>query len=166
MKKKLTLIRHAKSSWGSTNLPDYERELNQRGHADAIRMGKSLHERGIKFEQVLCSSAKRARETLTLLRENLLIDDDAVHYLDPLYCASVATLIQIIQQVDNDKSNIAIVAHNPGLEELAETLSDESKSFSTCTVMQIEFEINDWKQIDKVTGQKIIFLNPKKLDSI
>ncbi len=163
MRKQLSLIRHAKSSWDNTHLPDYERTLNERGQQDAISMGKALRERKIKFEQILCSSAKRARETLALLCGQLEIEDNTPDYLDDLYCASVATLIEIIQQLDNSKNNITIVAHNPGLEDLAAILSNKNESFSTCTVMQIEFEIDNWHQIGKVTGKQTMILNPKNL---
>lgn len=161
MTKCLSLIRHAKSSWDDASLSDYERGLNERGRRDAPRMGKALQQGGIKFDRVLCSSAKRARETLNLLREQLEIEDDSIHYLDDLYCASTATLIDIIRQQDNDNNNIAIIAHNPGLEDLAAMLSKRNETFSTCSVVQIEFEIDDWKQVGKVTGKQILFLNPK-----
>ncbi len=163
MIKNLFLIRHAKSSWDYVSLSDYERGLNQRGHRDARRMGEALHERGIKFDRVLCSSAKRTKETLALLREQLKIKDESIRYLDDLYCASTATLLEIIRRQDNKKNNIAIIAHNPGLEDLATMLSNDNKIFTTCSVMQIEFEIDSWEQLDKVTGKQIIFLNPKKV---
>ena len=76
MKKQLTLIRHAKSSWDNSSLTDYDRDLNERGRRDAVRTGAALHEREIKFDLVLCSSAIRARETLSLLREKLELEDD------------------------------------------------------------------------------------------
>ncbi len=161
MKKQLTLIRHAKSSWDDTSLSDHERNLNNRGRRDAARMGEALREQGISFDLILCSSAKRARETLALLREQLEIKDETVNYLDELYCAPVSALVELIQQVDNTKNNIAIIAHNPGLEDLAAMLSDESEPFVTCTVMQIEFEMDNWKQVDKTDGKRTLFLNPK-----
>ncbi len=161
MKKQLTLIRHAKSSWDDSSLSDYARDLNERGRRDAVRIGEALHEREIKFDLVLCSSAIRARETLSLLREKLELEDDSIHYLDDLYCASVPTLVELIRPLDNDKNNIAIVAHNPGLEDLATMLSNDNKTFVTCSVMQIEFEMDDWKQLDKVTGKQTLFLSPK-----
>ncbi len=161
MKKQLTLIRHAKSSWDDASLSDHERVLNNRGRRDAARMGEVLRERGINFDLILCSSAKRARETLALLREQIEIKDTAVNYLDDLYCAPASTLVELIQQVDNNKNNIAIIGHNPGLEDLAAMLSDESEPFSTCTVMQIEFEMDNWKQVDKTGGKRMLFLSPK-----
>jgi len=124
-------------------------------------MGQALHERGIKFDQLLCSSATRAKQTLALLREQLKIKDESIRYLDDLYCASTATLIEIIRQQNNNKNNLAIIAHNPGLEDLAATLSNDNETFTTCSVMQIEFEVDSWEQVDKVTGKRTLFLSPK-----
>jgi phosphohistidine phosphatase len=40
--KTLFLIRHAKSSWDDTALPDKDRPLGDRGRRDAPKMGKRL----------------------------------------------------------------------------------------------------------------------------
>jgi len=163
MIKCLTLIRHAKSSWNDGSLSDHARGLNDRGRRNAARMGKALHDRGIKFDRLLCSSAKRAKETLALLREQLEIENDSIRYLDDLYCASTSTLVELIRKVDNDKNNIAIIAHNPGLEDLAAMLSNSNEMLTTCSVLQIEFEIDNWKHLDKATGKQTMFINPKIL---
>ena len=42
MKRTLFLVRHAKSSWDSLDLPDTERPLADRGKRDAPMMGKRL----------------------------------------------------------------------------------------------------------------------------
>ncbi|VAX09441.1 Phosphohistidine phosphatase SixA [hydrothermal vent metagenome] len=161
MKKQLTLIRHAKSSWGDSSLPDYERDLNKRGQADALRMGKTLNEQGIKFDLILCSSALRARETLSRLNESLKLEDKVIQYTDELYCASVPTLFEIIHQLDSNKNNVAIVAHNPGLEDLAAQLTDDHEIFATCSIMQIAFNVDNWSRVDKRGGSQLQFLSPK-----
>ncbi len=161
MKKQLTLIRHAKSSWEDSSLPDYARDLNKRGQRDALRMGEVLSEQKINFDLILCSSALRARETLSRLNESLELDDKVVQYMDDLYCASVPTLLELIHQIDNNKNNIAIVAHNPGLEDLAALLTDDHEIFATCSIMQIEFNIDNWSQVDKRGGSQLQFLSPK-----
>ncbi len=163
MKKYLTLIRHAKSSWGDTGLADHARSLNQRGQRDAQRMGEVLQERGISFDRLLCSDATRAKQTLRLLNEQLEINDEVVCYVDELYCAPVPTLIELIRAANNQKNTIGIIAHNPGLEELATMLTGENKTFPTCTVMQIGFDIDDWNKVDKKTGMQTLFLTPKTL---
>jgi Histidine phosphatase superfamily (branch 1) len=46
--KTLFLIRHAKSSWDDTALPDKDRPLGDRGRRDAPKMGKRLAKRDVK----------------------------------------------------------------------------------------------------------------------
>jgi phosphohistidine phosphatase SixA len=45
--KTLFLIRHAKSSWDNTALPDKDRPLGDRGRRDAPKMGKRLAKRDV-----------------------------------------------------------------------------------------------------------------------
>ena len=61
--KSITLIRHAKSSWKDPTLPDFDRPLNKRGYRNAPFMGQLLHEKGVAFERVYSSPARRAIDT-------------------------------------------------------------------------------------------------------
>jgi len=63
----LSLLRHAKSSWSNPSLPDEKRPLATRGVSDAPLMGRAMAERGIDPDVVLCSSARRTRDTLALV---------------------------------------------------------------------------------------------------
>ena len=62
----LTLFRHAKSSWATPGLPDFDRPLAPRGEEAAPLMAAFLAESGLAPDLVLCSSARRTRETLDL----------------------------------------------------------------------------------------------------
>ena len=61
--KNLLIMRHAKSSWEFTNLPDHDRPLNDRGKRDAPRMGKVLLKERLVPQLIISSSAARARST-------------------------------------------------------------------------------------------------------
>lgn len=61
--KTLFFIRHAKSSWDDTVLPDRDRPLNDRGERDVAKMGKRLVERNVKADLIMSSPAKRARDS-------------------------------------------------------------------------------------------------------
>ena len=56
--KTLFLIRHAKSSWDDTALPDKDRPLGDRGRRDAPKMGKRLAKRDVKPDLILSSSGE------------------------------------------------------------------------------------------------------------
>ena len=69
----LSLLRHAKSSWKNPTLADRDRPLATRGETDAPVMGKAMAERGIDPDLVLCSSARRTRDTLALVLPELKV---------------------------------------------------------------------------------------------
>ena len=63
-RRRLYLLRHAKSSWKDEGLADHDRPLARRGRRAAKAIARHLREQGVEPELVLCSTARRARETL------------------------------------------------------------------------------------------------------
>ncbi|MBV9802302.1 MAG: histidine phosphatase family protein, partial [Solirubrobacterales bacterium] len=62
--KRLFVLRHAKSSWDNPGLDDHERPLAARGRRALDVIAAHLAATGTEPELVLCSSARRTRETL------------------------------------------------------------------------------------------------------
>ena len=137
----LTLIRHAKSAWDTDAPSDFERPLNKRGRRDAPRMGKELQRMGISFDRVLCSSAVRARETLAGLCHGLVIPEDRISYLKEIYLAATSTLYDLVAAQPNSLHDIALVGHNPGMEDLAVMLTGgQVVRMPTCCVVRLRFD--------------------------
>jgi phosphohistidine phosphatase len=137
----MTLIRHAKSSWKAPVESDFDRPLNQRGRRDAPRMGAELARLGIQFDTVLCSSAVRARQTLAGLRQGMTIDDSCIVYRRELYLAPVHTLYDMVHELADTPRDIALIGHNPGIEDLAARLSGGIVDYMpTCCVVRIAFQ--------------------------
>lgn len=88
----------------------------------ADRMGGFLTSEGIQPEMVLCSPARRARETLA--RMALALDGVPVVYESRLYMASAPDLLGRLRGLDGGLSSVLLVGHNPGLEQLALFLSN------------------------------------------
>ena len=88
--KTLVIVRHAKSSWSSTELADHERPLNSRGLSDAPMMGMRLKERGVQPDIIIASTAHRAMQTASLLALALGYDEQAIESEAMLYAASPA----------------------------------------------------------------------------
>jgi hypothetical protein len=63
MRRRLMIMRHAKSSWRSQVPTDHERPLNTRGRRDAGRVGKRLARLGWVLDVVVGSDSRRTRET-------------------------------------------------------------------------------------------------------
>ena len=80
----LSLLRHAKSSWKDTSLPDLDRPLATRGMVEAPLMGKAMAKHGLDPDLVLCSTARRTRDTLELVLPQLKTEPKVI-YEDGLY---------------------------------------------------------------------------------
>jgi phosphohistidine phosphatase len=69
--RRLTLIRHAKSSWNDIGLDDFDRPLNPRGLRSAPRMGGVLQKEQVMFDLMVSSPALRAITTAQLIADKL-----------------------------------------------------------------------------------------------
>ena len=107
----LYLLRHAKSSWESYE-DDHDRVLSDRGRKDAYTLGEYLHKNNINFENTLCSSSHRTRETISIIATVSPHSFDEINYLDSLYHAPSNKIKEIIQNHIN--KSLLIVGHNPG----------------------------------------------------
>ena len=114
----LTLFRHAKSSWAEPGLPDFDRPLAPRGEDAAPLMAAFLVERGLAPDLVLCSSARRTRETLDLALPAFR-PAPKIAYDETLYHAPAPVMIGQIRQTPDEVRNLMILGHNPGLQALA-----------------------------------------------
>src|SRR6476659_2397420 len=107
--KTLFLIRHAKSSWDDTALPDKDRPLGDRGRRDAPKMGKRLAKRDVKPDLILSSPARRALTTA----------ESVAKKLDYKLTGAVHDLLNVIHKVGDKLERVMLFGHNPELTELA-----------------------------------------------
>jgi phosphohistidine phosphatase len=117
MSKRLYLLRHAKSSWKQPELADHDRPLASRGRRAAKAIARHLRERQIAPELVLCSTARRARETLERIEPALATA--AVRREPQLYRASADVLFERLRTVPDDVASVMLIGHNPAIEQLA-----------------------------------------------
>jgi phosphohistidine phosphatase len=120
--RRLVLFRHAKSEWPDVADPD--RPLAKRGRRDAPAVGRWLAASGYLPDAVICSTARRARETWELAATGLAAVAPAasrapvVRYEPRVYEATVLSLLMLVREFDDAWRTAAIVGHNPGLAEL------------------------------------------------
>ncbi len=150
----LYLLRHAKSSWESYE-DDYDRVLSERGRNDARTLGEYLRKNNINFENTLCSSSQRTRETISIINEVSPHSIDEVNYLDSLYHASSNKIKEIVQNCSN--KSLLIVGHNPGVSELiSDLLKSNFIDYPTCVFAQFKLTSDD------VTSARVqIIIRPK-----
>ncbi|MEE9336093.1 MAG: histidine phosphatase family protein [Granulosicoccaceae bacterium] len=139
--KLLTLVRHAKSSWQDQDSSDHDRTLNARGLNDAPHMAQRLQQHGPLPDRILCSSAKRTRETCDIFLSVWNMQQDAATYDKALYLAATGTIQSLIEHTPDDVDHLMLIAHNPGLERLGQILHpDAPKALPTCATVQFELD--------------------------
>ncbi len=167
----LSLLRHAKSSWDDPELEDFDRPLNERGREAAPRMGHFLARNAVQPELVLCSTSLRTRQTLDLVLPHLS-PTPTVAYEDAIYLAPASVLLQRLRKVAGKVAHVMIVAHDPGLHQLAielagagdpELVDALARKFPTGGLAVIDFEAQAWSKVRARAGRLRIFMAPKRL---
>jgi phosphohistidine phosphatase len=156
MRHTLILLRHAKSDWPA-GVPDHERPLNTRGERDAPLTGDWLVSTKRVPDHVLCSTARRTRETYALVAEAFdAAASPEVSYLDEIYGTPAGEMLEAIRAVPEDVRTLLVVSHNPGTQHLALALADESNpelvarvhhSYPTNTATVLETD-SEWSALD------------------
>ncbi len=165
----LLLLRHAKSDWSTPALTDFDRPLAERGRRAAPLLGRFIGERKWRPELVLCSSALRARQTLDLVLPVLPVQPQ-VRYLKSLYLAAPSRMIALLRRQPADIGSIMVVAHNPGMENLAFQLlggvtsaaaRKMAEKFPTAALAR--FKVPSWNGLGHAPADLKNFVRPKDL---
>ncbi len=113
--RELILLRHAHAEPASNGLADIDRSLSPHGLAEAEAAGRWLLEQKLVPDRVLCSPARRTRETLEAVLE---LTGYVEQRLDErIYEAMPGTLAALIDE-HREVERLMVVGHNPGLEQL------------------------------------------------
>lgn len=163
MLRRLTLLRHAKSSWQESGTSDHDRPLNQRGERDAPVMGRRLLARGARPSLILTSTALRARHTAQIIARELGYPGEFLQREPELYLATPEQIMAVLARQADSFRNIIVCGHNPGLTELANRLTDSNiDNIPTCGMVEIELKLASWADIATATGDLQLFDYPKK----
>jgi len=158
----LYLIRHAKSSWSVPDLSDIERDLSKRGFKDINTIGSYLSLKNISPDVILSSCALRAAHTSDLLAQKMQ-SSAPKNYLSEFYLTSPELMREIIMIQDASAESMFIIGHNPQLTELANILTDEHiAKLPTLGVVAIEFDIQEWSELEDAKGTIDFFIYPKQ----
>ncbi|HXV23569.1 MAG TPA: histidine phosphatase family protein [Alphaproteobacteria bacterium] len=171
MAKTLLLLRHAKSSREDPEMADFDRPLTRRGRRDAPRMGEWMRKAGIKPDLILCSDARRARETWTELAQTLR-STAPVLFERALYMATSRALLHRLQRLAGSIGSVLVIGHNPGLEQTAQALANGTgealerlqQKFPTAALARLDFAIEDWNKLRPGSGRVALFVVPSDLD--
>ena len=160
--KRLTLIRHAKSSWKDLDLTDRERPLNKRGKRAAPDMGERLAAPGFRPDRLVSSTANRAYATARIIAEKIGYPEEDIEGEDRLYLASTGEILEIVQAFDDALEHVVIFGHNPGFTNSACVLTNEPfDNVPTAGVVDVRFDVDSWADVEPGHGELLDFDFPK-----
>lgn len=130
MTRRLLLLRHAEAvrppGDDFSEQADLARALTTEGHLAASRCGAWLREHALSPDFILCSPARRTRETLAALGPFQSPPLLPTQFCPDIYEAPPAALLERIRQAPAEARTVLLVGHNPGISALARYLDDQA----------------------------------------
>jgi phosphohistidine phosphatase len=167
--KRITLLRHAKSSWAEEGQPDRDRPLAPRGRKAARRLGQQLRDEGARPDLLLCSPAARTKQTLELIRPGLR-PDVQVQFEEGLYGAGAADLLDRLRRLPDATGWVMVVGHNPGLQELVLLLARDSalrerarNHFPTGALATLRLGDGGWPDLAEGRAELLSYVAPREI---
>lgn len=141
MQRRLILMRHADAASG---LPDHARPLSPEGQRAAARTARQLEARGWLPHAALVSDAVRTVETYARMRAEVdALPEPAARHA--LYLAEPYPMAEMLAELDEGSRTTALVlAHNPGISELAGRLTNVRISLAPAWAALLEGEHESW----------------------
>ncbi len=151
--RRLILLRHAKSE--GPDVRDEDRPLSWRGGRDAPVIGRWLRDHGYVPDAVVCSVARRTRQTWELVAPELG-ESPPVTFEPRAYAASAMSLLYLARELPGQSRAALLIGHNPAISELAAELAEAAPvggssrpagiRFPTAAVAVLEFT-GDWPDL-------------------
>lgn len=146
-------MRHGEAQPDHLAKVDRERALSGVGLKQLDSMCQKMHNKFQGVDFVLCSNAKRTRQTYEGIRR-IVPASATVEFEDKLYHAPLRSLLDRIHRIDDRYRHALIIAHNPGLQDFLDHVVQKTapdmlvKSFQTCSASFFEMQENFWFNLD------------------
>jgi phosphohistidine phosphatase len=156
-------MRHAKAEQSGPS--DYERQLSDRGMADAAAAGTWLADRDVVPDQALVSAAVRAQQTWESLADGAGWDLEGT-LEEALYEAGSESALDLVRQTEGPVRTLIVVGHNPTMASLAALLDDGEGDEDAGIEMTVGFPTSglavfsydgDWTDLDEASATLVAF---------
>lgn len=147
--KTLLVMRHAKSSWAVSGMPDHDRPLNRRGKRDAVQMAQFLISQDILIDRLAASNAQRANQTAKSIVETMGHScPNELESRPDFYLAAPRIYLNYMQSLDESVSTLMLIGHNPGLESLVQGLGGQWESMPTAAIACFDLSAASWTEAE------------------
>lgn len=154
----LHLIRHAKTRQDSSTGKDKDRELMEKGTAQANLLGHYLQSHHIELGKMLCSTAARTRQTKSIVCQHLS-EQCRAEYRDNLYLASKEELLSELSR--ETERTLTLIGHNDGISNLASYFAEEYIGMRTAEFVTFTFPFQEWAATAQGTGTILLRYRPE-----
>jgi phosphohistidine phosphatase len=173
--RRLMLLRHAKTENHAPSGRDQDRRLDDRGRLDAAEIGGWISQHPPFPGLVLVSPAIRAHQTWEIAWDAMKgsVPPPQIELLPELYGADPSQLLQAVRSASAaDPKRLLLVAHNPGMHELALALAGSGDAAArkalagnlpTSGLAAFDFAVDDWADVAFRQGKLVLFVSPKML---
>lgn len=171
--RRLLLLRHAKAESAAPGIVDRTRALAERGRKEAAKIGAYMASHGLVPDRVLVSPAARTQETWKHTATAFRPAPGATS-VEALYDATPHAILAAIKDAPPATHTLMVVAHNPGLHELAlmlvatgdvDTRERLREKLPTSGLVIIDFAFDEWGKLHPQSGRLERFVTPKSLEA-
>lgn len=145
-------MRHAKAG-ELPGGPDIERALKARGRSDSAAAGEWLRSSGYLPDLVLCSAARRARQTWQYMAEQLGTEPE-VMVERGLYEADADAVLDLVRQASDAARTVMYIGHNPAAAELVMMLTGAELDFPAAAMAVIGVA-GQWRELAPRQGELV-----------
>lgn len=166
--KTLYLLRHAKAESAGPTVDDIDRRLAPRGREACGTVGQYIKSKKYIPSFILCSPAKRTRETFELVMQSAGVAPQ--HQFErSLYLTSAEKIIGYLLDMGDNIDSLMVIGHNPSMHHLALTLAQPTSSelhrelelkYPTGALTVLRFPVDSWSDIASGAGELIDFMVP------
>jgi len=158
--KSIILVRHGKSSW-EYDVNDRERPLKMRGEKDAKLVANQFIKTN-NVSKIYTSPAKRALSTCEIFISVLGLSENALNIKEELYDFGGESVVDFIKNLSDEFDDVMIFGHNHAFTSIVNNFGNKFiDNLPTSGLVKINFEIDNWKALNKGNTELIII--PKEL---
>lgn len=161
--KTIYVVRHAKSSWDISDIPDIKRPLLEKGKTRTKKIVDYLLGSNIKVDYIISSHAVRALDTAKILAHALKCEKE-IKIDSQLYYSDGNRILNHFFDLPDRFQSVMIVGHNPALSDFVNHyLRNPIDNLPTSGIVSISFETDRWEEVPIARHKVNFVLFPKDL---
>jgi phosphohistidine phosphatase len=155
--KHLLLLRHAEAEAAPPGASDIDRTLTERGRLEAMDAAQCIAQAGVSIDAILVSPSRRTRETAAIVAAQLNLSVPVDH--EPvLYLGAPDALRRSLNGCRARAQSVLLVAHNPGISELAHELTGGALNVAlkTAGLCHMTFMQSTWSGLESADTSEVL----------